>query len=143
MGSRYGRNKRRADRARIQALEAQVWDLKVQRSRARDALWAAKAREEKAYTLAFETLSANSDYVKLIVERVADGLAAELGPKVKPLLDQILRKSGLDYGRSSVDVSALSMPIPEKLLQTVFIRGRIDPITYTIALLDFDLERHA
>jgi hypothetical protein len=127
MGSRYGRNQRRAHRERIAALE-------LAERRARERAYSAETKARTAREDVLREFVQAGPYYGKAMERIGAELGRMMGPHfaphVKKLMDanQTRRSEPITWdAKVSMDQMTVS-----------YIEGRIEPIYYRLAVSELD-----
>lgn len=125
MTKRYGRNQRRKHRQEIEALTRNLERAEAARQRAASELRYAKDR-------AFQEYAANHDLLKTTSKALGDRIAMLLAPELERHASELMQQAAVHRPLLSLD-SPNHGPSAEQKVQ--YIRGRIEPIEYTYAVL--------
>lgn len=127
MAQRYGRNQRRAHRERIVELERAAASAQSRASRAEGSL--RLARED-----AMREMVRSAPYVGQAMAQIGRELGRAMGPHFEPHVRKLM-DANQDHRRypSPITFDA-AMPLDDVTVS--YIEGRIEPITYRVALMD-------
>ena len=91
MGNRFGRNQKRRMREQIAAAQAKADEADVALLDKERKLWAAERRAGDAETRAFNAFLADAGRYEYLCSRLVDMAARELGEKLRPQVEAIMR----------------------------------------------------
>lgn len=126
MGNRYGRNQKRAHREQIAKLQAE-------RSSAEYRAVGAERRYRSAREDAIREMVKSSPYVKVAMERIGYELGRAMGPHFQEHVEKLM---AAEQRRQSARPITFDAFTSADQAMAFYIEGRIEPITYRVAIGD-------
>lgn len=131
MSKRYGRNKKRRHIEAIRSLERELYDMTVQRDKARCEIALAQDRADRAMQNALNRFVESQDLYRLALKDIWSHLAFALGNELLPHAETIM--NGVARREPLISFDSITN-YGEQSSQTTTIRGSIPSMHYQVVV---------